>query len=132
MNEFRNLLKAGNAADIASPISAKESCRRRPAERSLMDILIPREERRITNQRREDRYRGIVERASIVFRRKKVLAKVVNVSGGGVMVEAAIVPRIGEQVSIEFEGFEPVDATVRWIKQGRIGLDVGEGGIDLG
>jgi hypothetical protein len=58
--------------------------------------------------------------------------KVVNISESGMMVEASIMPRIGEQMSVEFEGFEPLRAVVRWIREGRIGLDVGEGAISLG
>ncbi len=47
------------------------------------------------------------------------------------MIESDIMPRIGEAVGLEFEGFDRLDAVVRWIRQGRIGLDVGEGAIDL-
>src|SRR3712207_8450409 len=59
-------------------------------------------------------------------RRKKTLVRVVNVSASGVMIESGIMPRIGEKVGLEFEGFDRLDGTVRWVKQGRIGLDVGE------
>ena len=132
MNEFRAAVKNGDAAQAMSPVSAKERCRRNKVEVSLAQILIPRVERRTTNQRREDRYRGIVDRASLMFRRKKVLVKVVNVSESGLMVEASIEPRIGEAVRVDFEGFEPLNAKVRWVREGRIGLDVGEGAISLG
>lgn len=133
MNEFRSAVRSGEAGKAAQPTTAKEKCRRdRTGEVSLASILISREERRTTNQRREDRYRGVVERATIVFRRKKVLVKVVNISEGGVMIEAAIEPRIGEQMRVEFEGFEPLQATVRWVRGGRVGLDLGERAIQLG
>lgn len=132
MNEFRAAVSNGEAAQIMSPVSDKEKCRRARIESSLANILIPRVERRTTNQRREDRYRGIVDRATLVFRRKKMLVKVVNISEGGMMVEASVTPRIGEAVRIEFEGFEPLSATTRWVREGRIGLDVGDGAITLG
>ena len=132
MNEFRSAVQNGEVAQIMSPISAKEKCRRDRMEVSLAKILIPRVERRTTNQRREDRYRGIVERATLVFRRKKVLVKVVNVSQSGLMIEANIEPRIGERMQVEFEGFEPLQSSVRWVREGRIGLDVGDGAISLG
>jgi hypothetical protein len=35
-------------------------------------------------------------------------------------------------VGVEFEGFEPLAGTVCWVRDGRIGLDVGEGAIALG
>lgn len=131
MNEFRSAVQKGEVAQIMSPI-AQEKCRRAKLESSLASILIPRVERRTTNQRREDRYRGIVERATLLFRRKKVLVKVVNVSESGLMVEASIEPRIGERMSVEFDGFEPLQGIVRWVREGRIGLDVGDGAISLG
>jgi len=132
MNEFRAALSKGEVAQMMSPVTRKENCRRLPTEGSLAAILIPRVERRTTNQRREDRYRGIVERATVVFRRKKLLVKVVNISESGVMVEAEIEPRIGEQLSVEFEGFEPLRGVVRWVREGRIGIDLGDGAISLG
>lgn len=131
MNEFRSAVQKGEVAQIMSPI-AQEKCRRDKLESSLASILIPRVERRTTNQRREDRYRGIVERATLVFRRKKVLVKVVNVSESGLMIETSIEPRIGERIAVEFDGFEPLQGIVRWVREGRIGLDVGEGAISLG
>jgi hypothetical protein len=131
MNEFRSALAKGEVAPSQSLV-AKEKCRRGSIEASLAAILIPRAERRTTNQRREDRYRGIVDRATLRFRRKKLLVKVVNVSEGGLMIEAPVAPRIGEQVGVEFEGFEPLAGTVCWVRDGRIGLDVGEGAIALG
>jgi hypothetical protein len=132
MNEFRAAVNNGEVAQMMSPVTDKEKCRRARIEGSLSRILIPRVERRTTNQRREDRYRGIVDRATMVFRRKKVLVKVVNISESGMMVEAPFEPRIGEQLIVEFEGFEPLRSVVRWVREGRIGLDVGEGAISLG
>jgi len=131
MNEFRAAVSKGEVSQVLAPV-ATEKCRRAKIEGSLAGILIPRVERRTTNQRREDRYRGIVDRASILFRRKRMLVKVVNISESGLMVEAAIEPRIGEQLKIEFEGFEPLQGVVCWVREGRIGLDVGDGAIALG
>jgi hypothetical protein len=131
MHEFRTATATGAAKASQDPGNRKEGCRRRNGEQSLVGIRIPREERRRTNQRREDRFLNVVERATLVYRRKKLLVRVVNVSGSGVMIETNIVPRIGEQVGLEFENFDRLQAVVRWIRHGRIGLDVGEGAIDL-
>lgn len=133
MNEFRSALAKGEVSKVVQPAAAKDRCRRGGLmESSLAGILIPRVERRTTNQRREDRYRGVVERATFVFRRKKSLVKVVNISGSGVMVETSLEPRIGERVGIEFDGFEPLSGTVCWVREGRVGIDVGDGAISLG
>ena len=131
MHEFRTAILTGDIRPPEGPRSRKERCRRQNDEPTLVGISIPREERRKTNQRHEDRFHGVVDRATIVFRRKKTLVRIVNVSGSGVMIESHIMPRIGEVIRLEFDNFEPLQAVVRWVKQGRIGLDVGEGGIDL-
>ncbi len=132
MNEFRSALSKGEVSRVVAPPTSKERCRRDRSLGSLAGILIPREERRTTNQRREDRYRGVVERATLIFRRKKLLVKVVNISESGVMVESEVEPRIGETLGVEFEGFEPLKGQVCWVREGRIGLDVGPGAISLG
>lgn len=130
MHGLRNAIQSGESAS-ASLISTKETCRRKSGG-SLAELQIPRVERRVTDQRREDRHWGIVDRAMIVFRRKKLLVKVINISSSGLMIEADIMPRIGEAVAVQFEGFERLQGVVRWVKGGRIGLDLGDGSIDLG
>ena len=131
MHGLRSAIQSGEAAS-ASLVSTKEACRRKARGGSLTGLEIPREERRATDQRSEDRHWGIVDRAILVFRRKKLLVRVVNVSSSGIMIEADIMPRIGEKVAVDFEGFDRLEGVVRWIKGGRIGLDLGEGSIDLG
>ena len=131
MNEFRSALRSGELSQVVQPAAKKERCRRDARESSLAGILIPREERRTNNQRREDRFRGVVERATVTFRRKKVLTKVVNLSGSGLMLEAPIEPRIGEKLRVDFEGFEPLYGQVCWVRDGRCGIDLGDGAIQL-
>lgn len=132
MHGLRNAILSGEGVSHTL-VTTKEHCRRRngEAEASLTRLPIPRTERRTTNQRREDRHWGVVDRAMIVFRRKKSLVRVVNISTGGVMIESEILPRIGEAITIEFEGFSRLNGVVRWVRQGRIGLDVGEDAIAL-
>ena|SRR5215217_5392576 len=131
MHGLRSAILAGEPAS-GSLVTTKETCRRQSSGGSLTELRIPRVERRATDQRSEDRHWGVVDRAIIVFRRKKQLVRVVNISSGGIMIESEIVPRIGEAIPVEFEGFERLQGIVRWVKQGRIGLDLGEGSIDLG
>jgi hypothetical protein len=131
MHEFRTAILNGEPPASQGAGARKDRCRRQSAEPTLVDIPIPRQERRKTNQRSEDRFLDVVERATVTFRRKKLLVRIVNVSGSGVMIESNIVPRIGEVIGIEFDDFDGLQAVVRWVRQGRIGLDVGEGAIDL-
>jgi hypothetical protein len=130
MHEFRNAIRTGDVPSSQNPGSQREPCRRQDGV-SLVDVPIQRDERRTANQRSEDRFNGVVKRATVIFRRKRSLVSVVNISGGGVMIESSIVPRIGEAIGLEFEGFERLEAVVRWVKRGRIGLDVGQGTIHL-
>jgi hypothetical protein len=52
---------------------------------------------------------------------------VVNVSSRGAMIEAAIAPHIGERIDILFSAESPTRCAVRWIRDGRIGLEfIGE------
>ena len=132
MHELRTAIISGDVRPAQGPVARKESCRRKRSGTTLVDIEIAREERRKTNQRREDRFHGAVERATLTFRRKKSLVPVINISGGGVMIESGILPRIGEKVGLQFEGFDQLEAIVRWVRQGRIGLDVGEDAIEVG
>ena len=85
MHGLRSAILSGESAS-ASLLSSKERCRRQAAEAggSLTALRIPREERRVTNQRREDRHWGVVDRAMLLFRRKKLLVRVVNVSSSGI------------------------------------------------
>jgi len=134
MHELRSAILSGENANY-SPLSTKEGCRRQGSDRreaSLSGLAIGRTGRRTTNQRTRERHREIVERLTILFRGKRTLVKVVNISDSGLMIESAIEPHIGEAMRIEFDGSDPIGGRVCWVKQGRIGIDVGEGTIVLG
>ena len=133
MQEIPTAILAGDSQDNQIPASGKKQRRRQKDDgATLAKVAIPRGQGRRANQRLEDRFKGVVKRAAIIFRRRKLLVPVVNISGGGVMIESGIMPRIGEVIGLEFEGFDRVEAVVRWVKKGRIGLDVGEGTINFG
>ena len=87
--------------------------------------LIPRAQPRLVEQRSEPRHRDVVERAVIIFRGQEYLVPVVNISSRGTMVESDIVPRIGESVSVQFENCTRMQAFVRWVRDGRLGLNFG-------
>lgn len=79
----------------------------------------------LIEQRSELRYEGLVERATLTFRGADYPVPVVNISSRGTMVESALEPRLGESVMIRFEGCSPIYAFVRWIRDGRLGLNFG-------
>lgn len=79
----------------------------------------------LIEQRSEPRYQGLVERATLTFRGAEYPVPVVNISSRGTMVESGLEPRLGESVMIRFEGCSPIYAFVRWIRDGRLGLNFG-------
>lgn len=91
----------------------------------LAGDLIPRMQCRIFDQRSEERYSDVVHRAVITFRSQDYVVPVINISTRGSMVECEILPRIGETVTIQFENCSPLQAFVRWVREGRLGLNFG-------
>jgi PilZ domain-containing protein len=123
MHEIRSTILGGEAAPV-SPVARKARTKSEPAGLGgLTRIAIKREEARVTNQRSEDRHRGFVERSTIIFRRRRHEVDVVNVSSRGAMIVADIEPRIGEQLDIQFIEANRTRCVVRWLREGRIGLE---------
>ena len=77
------------------------------------------------DRRSERRHEGLVEYATLSFRAAEFRVPVVNISSRGTMIESDLVPRLGESVMIRFDGCSPVYAFVRWIRDGRLGLNFG-------
>jgi hypothetical protein len=92
---------------------------------SLAGDIIPRTQPRTADQRSEDRLEDIVDRAVITFRGQEHLVPVVNISARGTMVECDIMPRIGEAVIVQFENCTKIHGFVRWIRDGKLGINFG-------
>ena len=78
-----------------------------------------------SEKRSEPRHEDLVERAVLTFRGADYPVRVVNISSRGTMIEADLVPRLGESVVIRFEACSPIHAFARWSRDGRIGLNFG-------
>ena len=121
MNEWRSMVASGTRGPL---LAARQPKRRGQGEEaSLAGLAIPRTETRTCNQRREDRHLNVVDQAELRFRGRWVEVAVVNVSRHGAMIETALEPRIGERMQIRFEGCNRTDCTVRWIRNGRVGIE---------
>jgi hypothetical protein len=57
------------------------------------------------------------------FRGRKHVVRLVNCSPSGAMVIFPLVPHIGEQVSLQLLEQGQVSARVRWVRDGRIGIN---------
>ena len=66
-----------------------------------------------------------VERAVITFRGQQYLVPVMNISARGTMIESEIMPRIGETIIVQFENCTKIHGFVRWIRDGRLGINFG-------
>ncbi len=91
----------------------------------LVGNIIPRAQPRQAEQRAEPRHEDLVDRAVIFFRGQEHLVPVVNISARGTMIECDILPRIGEAVLIQFENCCRIHGFVRWVRDGRVGLNFG-------
>lgn len=87
--------------------------------------MIPRSQVRMVDQRSEERHEGLVDSAVIEFRGEEHIVPVHNISSRGTMIEAAFAPRIGENVGVRFQSCSRMSAFVRWVRDGRIGLNFG-------
>jgi hypothetical protein len=128
MNDFRNRWwQAGpctarcstpNASVRAEPSRAAE-------EQSFADLSIARQEVRVANHRESDRYRLDDEAVEVLHEGRCQSVALVNVSGGGAMIEGAKDLCLWDRVELRLGGAEGshVEAAVRWIRGTRHGLE---------
>ena len=129
MHKLREDLQAGRVPQLDSPIVDKKR-KGESLDGSLSRLEIPREERRQTHQRNEDRYFIADEFAQARWRGAIVTVKIANISSNGVMIETDRPADIGEKIAIRLDDCDPVGCAVRWVKDSRIGLEfVEETGI---
>jgi hypothetical protein len=79
----------------------------------------------LVDRRLEERHEGLVESALLHFRGRPYRVPVINISTRGAMIETDLVPRMGEPVLIEFNACSRIHAFVRWVRDGRVGLNFG-------
>ena len=99
--------------------------KRKAAEPGLAGTIIPRAENRRVDDRCEPRHQGVVDGATLHFRGQDLPAKVVNLSSRGAMLEIELYPRIGERVLIQFPECSRMEGYVRWVRDGRLGINFG-------
>ena len=91
---------------------------------NLPGSMIGRQVRRWFEQRSEPRVAPAVDRALLYWRGKTIQARIGNVSSAGVMLWLEDVPHIGERVSVQLLDQEPVPGQVRWVRDGKIGINL--------
>ncbi|MFL6733564.1 MAG: PilZ domain-containing protein [Sphingomicrobium sp.] len=89
---------------------------------SLDGSMIPRRVQRMFDQRAEKRVNSPSCTAVLVLRGKSHVVPVANVSDSGAMIVFSGVPHIGDKVSLQLIDRDIMQAEVRWVRDGRVGL----------
>ena len=87
--------------------------------------MIPRTVRRMFDEREEPRFDvdGDLQTAVLTHRGGNHVVRVGNISNSGAMVVYADVPHIGEQVTLQLLDHGAVAGHVRWVRDGRVGIN---------
>ena len=99
-----------------SPRGAKMDC--------LDSVSVSREEPKLRQDSRSaDRHRLSNESVRVTYRGRKHEAQLVNLSGGGAMLNAGFTPRLWDRVDLHLGEHGTVECAVRWLRGDRIGLE---------
>lgn len=96
-----------------------------PGKFGLDGDMIPRTVKRMFDQRDEPRFDvdGDLQTAVLTRRGQNHVVRVGNISTSGVMVVYADIPNIGEQVTLQLLDHGAVAGQVRWVRDGRVGIN---------
>lgn len=90
---------------------------------TLQSVSVPREAHRANNGRGEDRHRLTDERALVTHNGRKLDVELINLSGGGAMIAGDFEPMLWDHVEVYLGNHGMIECVVRWIRDGRIGLE---------
>jgi hypothetical protein len=90
----------------------------------LESVSVPREEPKLRQDSRSaDRHRLANESVRLTYRGRDHEAQLVNLSGGGAMLNAGFRPRLWDRVDLHLGEDGTVECAVRWLRGDRIGLE---------
>jgi hypothetical protein len=121
MNIRAKIFGGGKAAD-ESPLVQAKAPKGAKAD-TLNSISVAREESRRSNTRDEDRHRLPDEAVRLTHNGEDHRVRLINLSGGGAMVEGAFAPMLWDRVELHLGENGTIECAVRWIKGDRIGLE---------
>lgn len=90
---------------------------------TLDTVRVPRETSRKSNNRGADRHRLTDERASVIHNGKEVAVELINVSGGGAMLEGPLDCRLWDRIDLHLGSHGNIECAVRWIRGDRVGVE---------
>ncbi len=96
-----------------------------PGKFGLDGGMIPRHVKRLFDERDEPRFNvdGDLQTAVLTHRGQNHVVRVGNISASGVMVVYADIPNIGESVTLQLLDHGAVAGQVRWVRDGRVGIN---------
>ena len=96
-----------------------------PGKFGLDGGMIPRTVKRMFDEREEPRFAvdGNLQTAVLTHRGQNHVVRVANISTSGVMVVFADIPNIGEPVTLQLLDHGEVAGQVRWVRDGRVGIN---------
>lgn len=125
MNMFRKQVLEG--FKVEEPLLRDKSPKAQPSraaeEESFAQLPIPREAVRIANHRDGDRHRLESEQAVLIHNGESRSVTLINLSGGGAMIEGAGEVMLWDRVELQLGSISRLEAVVRWIKGDRMGLE---------
>ena len=122
MNKFRSTILGGAGIAPSTPLVTAKNGGKAESQR-LASVDIARDAGRSTDHRDEDRHRLARESAIIGYKGKRLNVDLINLSGGGAMIEADISPRLWDRIDLHLGDGSPIECAVRWLRKNRIGLE---------
>ena len=89
----------------------------------LDGMMIPRTVQRMFDERAEPRTTAESQTAVLSLRGRRHVVRLLNVSSSGAMLVFPMVPHIGEEITVQLFGREAQVAHVRWVRDGKIGIN---------
>jgi hypothetical protein len=80
-------------------------------------------DKRAAERRRDERRTGIASTARILFHGREHEVTLLNLSRRGCMIGCEIRAACGDRIAVEFPECNPIHGTVRWVEDGRTGIE---------
>lgn len=123
MNDFRSKILSGQGPDQGNLLKGRKQPRNRIAGDGLEAVSVPRSEARTANHRDGDRHRLPDETVAARYGGDRHQCRLINLSGGGAMIEGPFRPEMWDRVDLELGTAGAIECAVRWLKGGRVGLE---------
>ena len=86
---------------------------------------------RRSNHRHEPRYSDITTTSQMTLLIRGTPAKIEDVSNSGLRIKAELWDNIGANLSVEFDGFEPIEGKLIWLGNGEAGISLPPESLEL-